>query len=255
MRLFQSTWYFYPQTIDFQRAYQLSFCRIPILLDINFCRIEITNWLFYIMSVWLFSVCLFDCKYIPTLYIFCTYMPHTTLLANVYRLDTTLNKDYSIIFFHTYLRDRTTAPGAILHTAASFIYTCGTGQQPQVPSFIRQQVSYVPAGQDNSPRCHLSYDSRFYTYLRDRTTAPCAILHTTASFIRLAPAPTIRTQMFLSQQKLQSWQLCRVAVPAPIEGDVVYCLRWAVTRRTPSLSCYICRHIVDDSAPGIAAET
>ena len=47
-----------------------------------FGHVEIPDWLFYIMSVW-FSVCLFDCLYIPALYIFCTYMSYTSLLANV----------------------------------------------------------------------------------------------------------------------------------------------------------------------------
>ena len=86
--------------------------------------------------------------------------------------------------FHTYLRQGTTAPAAILHTIASFICTL----------------------RDNSPRSHLSYDDMFYTYLRvgqqfqmpscirwhvlyvppGRTTVPDAILHTTQGFIHLS---------------------------------------------------------------------
>ena len=48
-----------------------------------FCQVEIPDWLFYSMSVWIFFASLIECMYKQALYIFYTYMSYTSLLANV----------------------------------------------------------------------------------------------------------------------------------------------------------------------------
>ena len=64
-----------PRSIDFTES---KFCSMWI-----FCHVEIPDWLFHTMSIWLFSVCLFDFMYIPALYVVYTYMSYINILADV----------------------------------------------------------------------------------------------------------------------------------------------------------------------------